>query len=411
MKNALFLSLSSIFSKPLPSFLSLFSVVCSITLLCALFLLTNGVKEGFLKNARNIDMVVGDKGSPLQLVLSSVYHMDIPNGNIDIRAMESLKKNHLVKKSVPLAVGDNYKGWRIVGTTTEYLGLYGLKIKQGHIFQKPFDVIAGAATGLDIGAVFSASHGFSAESDDVHADESYRIVGVLERSGTVADKLLLTPYEGVQETHAHHHHHEDQDSHESVEPHDEHEEDFTQQITALLVQVKTPAATMTLPKEINKLSNIQAAVPSYEIARLSKNLGLGEKLVYVLSLGLMGLSVLMLFSSLASSLIARQYDLAVLRVMGATPATLFATLLFEGGFIGVCGAIGGVFIGHIVAYIVVVTTPALQAMMMPWDMFTLHIQDFWLICLGLTAGLLAAVLPARSAMTMNISDLLSKGTL
>ena len=409
MKNALSLALSSIFSKPLSSFLCVFSTACAIGLLTSLFLLTNGLENGFIKNSKNIDVVLGAKGSPLQLVLSSVYQIDIPNGNIDMNDVQKIIKNPQIKKAVPIAVGDNYKGWRVVGTTADYLGLYDLKISEGQIFQKPFEVLAGFATGLKIGDTFVATHGFSADGSDVHEDAIYKVVGVLERSGTVADKLLITSIKSIQESHEHHDHHEDEEHHKH-DDHLAHDEKFSEEVTAVFLQVKNPMAVMTLPREINKNENLLAASPSYEMAKLSKNFGIGENFVVMLSLGLMGITILMLFSNLASNLVARQYDLAVLRVLGASPATIFLTVLFEGIFIGLGGAMVGILMGHGVAYMTVLNVPSLQAMMMPFDMLKFHLNDFYLISLGLISGFFAALLPAISASKIDIAALLSKGS-
>lgn len=414
MKNAFSLAISSIFNKPLSSFLSVFSVACAIGLLCGLSLLMNGIENGFSKNSKHIDVVIGAKGSPLQLVLSSVYQIDIPNGNIEIDDAKKIEKNAQIKKAVPIAVGDSYKGWRVVGTTSDYLGLYDLTITQGRIFQKPFEVLAGASTGLKIGDTFNASHGFSIDSDDVHDAYLYHVVGVLERSGTVADKLLITPYQSVQMLHSYHGDHDEehgnQNHHHDTPEEEAQEEALGHQITALLVQVKTPMAIMTLPREINNVENLLAASPSYEMARLSKNFGIGESFIYFLSLGLMVISVLMIFSNLASNLVVRQYDLAVIRVLGASPSMIFATVLFEGALIGMAGAITGLGIGHMITYITVSNTPSLQAMIMPLDMLKFQMQDLCLLLLGIGSGCLAALLPAQAASKMNITTLLSKGS-
>lgn len=406
MKHAFSLSLSSLKSRPLMTGLSALSVTCGIALLCALFLLTHGIEEGMSRNSRNIDVVVGAKGSPLQLVLSSVYHADIPNGNIEMKQMEDLSRNPRIKKMIPLTIGDNYKGWRVAGTTPDYLDLYGGSLKTGRIFQKPFEVVAGASTHLKIGEKFAASHGFSADSDDVHDAYLYEVVGILAPTGTVADKLLMTPFESVQQLHAHHEDHEEH--HESAKEEAE-EEAFSHQITALLIQVRSPLDVMTLPRQINQDSELLAASPAYEMTRLSKNLGLGKNLVLALSLSIIFLSMVMLFSSLASGLATRQYDLAILRVLGASPSTLFATVLFEGMGIGLIGSIGGLIIGHILAFLMGANIEALQSLIVSQTLLIPHLEDLYLLALGSFSGCIAALLPAFSAARTDIANLLAKG--
>lgn len=352
-------------------------------------------------------MVVGAKGSPLQLVLSSVYHIDIPNGNIDKALANKISKNPNIKQIVPIALGDNYKGFRVVGTTKDFLNLYGLELSSGDIFKNSFEVLAGASTGLKLGDTFAASHGFSTNNDDVHDAHLYTVIGILEKSGTVADRLLMTPYESVQKLHADHDHHHGHHGHNHKN--DDKHKNLSNEITALLIKVKTPMATMTLPRTLNQEGNILAAVPSYEIAKLSKNFGIGERLVFMLFFAFMGIAVLMIFSNLSSNLVTRQYDLAVMRVLGASPLIIFSIVLFEGILIGFLGALGGVFMGHLIAYMAVINIPSLEAMTIPKDILKPQIQDLYFLGLGLLSGCFAALLPAYKSLRIDIAALLAKG--
>src|SRR6185503_21334952 len=94
---------------------------------------------------RGIDLVVGAKGSPLQLVLCSVFHIDFPTGNIKQRDAEKLSKNRMVKKAIPMALGDSYQNFRIVGTDTSYTALFGARIKEGKWWAEDLEVVAGSS--------------------------------------------------------------------------------------------------------------------------------------------------------------------------------------------------------------------------------------------------------------------------
>ena len=226
-----------------------------------------------------------------------------------------------VKQAIPLALGDNYQGWRIVGTTPDYLALYHAVPAQGRIFAQPFEAVAGSLTGLKIGDKFAALHGFAADSDDVHNFHLYDIVGILPPTGTVLDRLITTPVESVQQLHSH----PDADDPDAKE-----ELKLGHQVTAVLIKVKSPVAILNLPREINRTTNILAASPAYQMTRLSQSLGFGRDVLTALGIGIVALSALMLLSTLASSLAARRYDLAVLRVLGASPAALATTIIAEG---------------------------------------------------------------------------------
>jgi putative ABC transport system permease protein len=207
--NAAQLSIASIKNRKLPSFLCVLAVACGIALLTSVFLLFSAAENGLMKNAAGVDVVVGAKGSTLQLVLSTIYHGDIPTGNIDMHEAEEISRNPNVKHAIPLAIGDNYKGFRVIGTTPEYLNLYKGEIAEGKKFGANYETVVGAKTGLALGEEFAARHGFSADSDDVHDDHMYNVVGILKPTGTVLDKLILTPYQSVQDLHSHHDEEED----------------------------------------------------------------------------------------------------------------------------------------------------------------------------------------------------------
>jgi len=125
------ISIKNIKSKPLYTFLSVFILSLSIALLLGIQQLEKSFKNQIENNLGNIDLVIGAKGSPLQLVLASVLHLDNPTGNISYTAAQKIGKNPMVNLAVPISYGDNYKGFRIVGTTDEYTSLYRAEFEKG----------------------------------------------------------------------------------------------------------------------------------------------------------------------------------------------------------------------------------------------------------------------------------------
>lgn len=413
--NAFTLAIASLRSRPMHSALCTAAVAAGIALLCAVFLLSQSVAAGFARNAQGIDVVVGTKGSPLQLVLSSVYHADIPAGNIPMHAYEEFEHHPHIRQAIPLALGDNFKGFRMVGTIPDYLNVYDAEFEDGQVFSSLFDVVAGADTGLKIGEKIAVTHGFSASGDDVHDDHLYTVTGVLKPSGTVLDKLLVTQVESVQRLHAGHHHEHDSDDHDGEEEghdghdHDDAAHDAMHQITSVLLQLRSPADVMRLPRQINEDSHLQAAVPSYEMARFTKSLGIGRQLVVALGAGFVLLAGVMLWATLSSGLALRRYDLAVLRVLGATPRRLAATVMAEAFLIAGFGAVMGVVCGHLVAYGTVLSIDSLQGIVLPHAVLQPQIMDAGFILIGLLAGLLASLAPSLTAARTDIAALLAKG--
>ncbi len=398
--NAVSLALAAVRSRPLHSALSVTAAAAGIALLCAIFLLSQAIDEGLSRNARGIDVVAGAKGSPIQLVLSAIYHADVPTGNIEMEDYQHLAHNRQVKQAIPLALGDNYKGWRVVGTTPDYLSLYHAQVAEGRVFSQPFEAVAGALTGLPVGSKFAALHGFAADSDDVHNFHLYTITGVLKPTGTVLDRLITTPVESVQQLHSH----PDADDPDAAE-----ELKLGHQVTAVLLKVKSPVAIMNLPREINRSTNILAASPSYQMARLSRSLGFGRDVLTALGIGIVILSMLMLLSTLASSLTARRYDLAVLRVLGASPVKLSATVIAEGLLLSGIGSVAGIIAGHSIAYVMASMIGSLSGVVLPVTLLAPQPWDAAFLMIGLGAGLVAGLVPALSAAQTDIAGLLARG--
>ena len=193
--SALRLVLAYLRLRPLNTVLNILLLALGLATIVVLLLVTSQVSEKMTQDARGIDLVVGAKGSPLQLILSSVYHIDIPTGNIALREAEQLKKNPMVKRAIPLALGDSFRGFRIVGTEPSYVELYGATFASGTFWQAPLEAVIGddvaRTSGLVLGSTFAGTHGLSA-SGGAHSDAPYKVVGILARSNSVLDRLVLT---------------------------------------------------------------------------------------------------------------------------------------------------------------------------------------------------------------------------
>ena len=265
-----------------------------------------------LKNdGKNIDIVIGAKGSPLQLVLSTVYHIDIPTGNISYNKVKKYLNSPQIEYSIPLALGDNWNGYRIVGTNYDYIKHYKGELEHGREWNKNFEIVAGSSVKIEINDEIKGAHGL-VDTGKVHSDEKYKVVGILKPTGTVIDRLLFTSLNSVLEIHNLHHldekdHHEHHNEESKEDHHEHHKEEIIkkdnhhiddhskndekhehtqkkatdvfdeQNITAFLIKTNNPIANINLPRLINKESSMQAANPAFEITRLSSMLGIGSK--------------------------------------------------------------------------------------------------------------------------------------
>lgn len=366
--------------------LNLMLIAFGTGMLAMLLLGVKQVGERLRDNAKGVDLVVGAKGSPLQLILCSIYFIDFPTGNIDEEDAKALAANPMIKKAVPLALGDNYAGFRIVGTDTGYVSLHGLELEKGRFWTKDFEIVIGAEVArtqnLKPGDRIYGSHGLSSD-EDIHEDHPYIVRGVLKKKGNVADNLVLTSLTSIWKMHG----------------------ADKREITSMLIQYRSRMAMVTLPAMINRSTAMQAASPAKESAHLFALIGVGVDSVQWFAVALMLLAGVSVFVSLYNSLRERVYDIAVMRVMGASRQTVFAMIIFEGVSLTTLGSIAGILIGHAGLHTIGYWQGSPQARL---DGLAFLPEEGFLLAAGLLIGIFAALLPAVQAYRIDISETMSK---
>lgn len=315
------ISIQNIKSKPLYTLLSISVLSLSIGLLLGIQQLKTSFEYQLENNLGDIDLVIGAKGSPLQLVLSSVLHLDNPTGNISYKEAKDIGKNPMIKSSVPISYGDNYKGYRIVGSTSEFMTFYKATIQEGNFAEKPMEVVLGHRVAeqlqLNIGDTFLSAHGLVENEIDVHS-EPLIVVGILAPTQKVIDRLILTNLETIWDVHDH------------GDDHEDHTDDEDKEITSLLISFRNPRALLTLPRKINKETNIQAALPKYELDKLYQVTGIGFQTISWIAYIILIISGLTIFISLYKMIKERAFDLALLRTYGASRMQLIKMVTYEG---------------------------------------------------------------------------------
>lgn len=439
--NDLTLVVNSIKDRWLSVLLSVLLTALGVTLVIIITQFGHHLHNRLTTDGKGIDIVVGAKGSPLQLVLSSVYHIDIPTGNMNYSDAQKWMKHPHVKQAIPLALGDNWKGRRIVGTTPAYIHHYKANLNEGRLWNKDYEVVVGSAVALNIGTEFVGAHGITGHGH-VHEDDSYTVVGVLKPTGTVLDRLILTSLNSVLDIHgqeviaikkdhsAHHDDHHDHGHHKhqdhgkkhdhATHEEDEHNHDHhghahhdeahakpakqSSEITALLLTTKSPIANINLPRTINRESALQAANPALETARLSAVLGIGLESFSALSFILIAIAAISVFSGLASGLENRSGDLAVLRALGYTKARVAIIILTEGILITVAGVVSGIAIAIFSYNTLCSVIPPLA---LSGAKFVMSTTVIYIIGAVITAGVIASLLPALRAANVDVVKQLS----
>lgn len=415
--NLLKLAWKNITHRPLNLILSMVLFGLGVGLIIILLLLNTQMKDNFDRNLAGIDMVIGAKGSPLQMILCSMYHIDNPTGNIQVaEAKPFLNPNHpLIKTHVPLSLGDSYKSHRIVGTNHDILSLYDGKIETGQLWEDDFDVTIGKSVAIDLGLklgdTFQSSHGFDDAEDMEHEHGNFVVKGILAPSGTVLDQLILSNLASIWEVHDHEGGDHDHDGHD----HSAHSvSNFNlldypdKEITSILVQFKnrTNFQALNMPRNINENTDMQAVSPAFEINKLYSMIGVGVDALRNLAIIIAIVSAFSIFISLFSSLRERKYELALMRVMGASPAKLFMLIVLEGLVLAIFGFLLGLIMSHI--GMEVLASYAKSSYRYSFTGKTFLNAELWVLLASLAIGFVAAIIPAIQAYRTDIHKTLSK---
>ena len=417
------LSFAYLRDRALNTALNILLLTLGVATMVILVLFSAQLGERFERDARGIDLVVGAKGSPLQLILSSIYQVDVPTGNIPLTTVETLRADPTVGEVIPLAQGDSFRGFRIVGTEPAYVAHYGGELAQGRLWAEPLETVLGAEvarqTGAGLGQRFLGSHGLSGDGHE-HDATPFTVVGILAPTGTVADRLILTSVESVWDVHgvaheshedgAHDHEHEHEHAEEAAAPANAsiREAHSAPEVTALLVKYRSPLAAVRLPNFINQQTALQAAAPAVETARLLSLVGVGLDAARGFAVLLIATSGLSIFVALYTALRQREGDMAMLRVMGARPAAIFGQVVLEGLLLAAAGALLGLAVGHGIVAIAAQAIPQLRDMGLSGAVF--EPAEAWILAGALLMGGLAALIPAARVFQVDIADTLQQAS-
>ena len=410
--NIFLLVWSYLKSKPLNTVLNIFLLALGIAVITVLLLFNKQLEEKISSNAKGIDLVIGAKGSPLQLILCNIFHIDFPTGNINLKEAERLAKNRLIKKAIPLALGDSYDAYRIIGTTRDYAELYNAELAQGEWWNHEMEVTIGANVAeqlkFSIGTKFESTHGLT-QGGHAHEEQKFVVVGILKRSNSVLDNLILTNVQSIWHVHANHEETDEQATSADFIPSklipSHPAGDSTKEITSMLVQYRSPMAVIQLPRIVNGQSSFQAASPAFETARLFSILGVGVDVLMAFAYVLVFISALSIFIALYNSLKERRYDLAIMRSMGASRSKLLISVLFEGSTITLLGSALGLVMAH--GIVVLMTKVVAEASKAGISGIVFYSEEWIILAGSLFLGLCCAFIPAVQAYRTDISKVLA----
>ena len=387
-----------LWARPLGAALNVLLLSLGLASITFLLLVGHQLSQAFTRDLAGVDVVVGAKGSPMQLILSGVLHVDVPPGNVPLEAVQALAKHPLVAQIIPISLGDSFQGFRIVGSSHDYPALYAATVAQGRLWDAPMQVVLGATTaaklGASLGQTFEGSHGLGG-GGHVHGDSAYTVVGILAPSASVLDRLILTDTASVWKAH--------EDS-TALDDDDRKTMEAEREVTMALVRYKTPLAAVSFPRYVNTSTEMQAAAPALEITRMLTMLGLGTDVLRAFAGVLLLTAGLSVFIALWSAVRERRGDLALLRMLGAPPSKVAALLLCEALWLGLLASALGLLLGQGFAaalawFLQLDNSLLLGGMVWPPALAVVPV-------LALAVSLGAALLPAVGAYRASVLELL-----
>ena len=387
-----------LWARPLAALLNVLLLTLGLASITFVVLVSEQVTRAFQRDLAGIDLVVGAKGSPLQLILSGVFHIDVPPGNVALADVRELAARPQVALLIPLSLGDSFRGHRIVGTTPDYLAHYKLSFAQGQAWSRSMEAVAGAqaarVAGLQPGSTFAGSHGLGG-GGHAHGETPYRITGVLAPCGCVVDRLILTGLESVWQVH---------EKAMATDEDDRKALEANREVTMALVRYRSPLAAASFPRYVNNETEMQAAAPAIEVTRLLRLLGVGSEVLRGVGAVLLLTAALSVFIALWTAVRERRADLAMLRMLGASPAKVAALLLAEGFWLAAIASVLGLLAGHALAALVGSVLQAQQSL--PLSGWQWAAGEAWIPVAALATAGLAALIPAISAYRVDVAQLL-----
>lgn len=382
-------------NRKVQTIITILVVAIGVAVTLSIMMLSGGIKQGIVRASEPYGMIVGSKGSANQLVFNTIFLMDNPLANIDQAFYEKLSQDERVSLAVPFALGDNYRGFRVVGTDVSFFGLKGrpvdppyFRLSSGRLFERSFEAVIGAdvarRTGLKPGDRFAGAHGVAAAAEpEEHADHPYTVVGVLAAVSAPSDQGIYVSIDSYWVAHEH----KDEalvgsaaganDGAESegtnaganagsvsegaadadvgsAAAHSENEEisgehpsgEGSRGVTAALIKPKSYIGLLKLYQEINAGKDAQAVLPGQVLAKLFDMMGGGERVLRDIGYVVLGMAALTVALALYGSTVERRRTVAILRAIGAGRLSVMTIVLLESALVTIIGCLLGTATGY-----------------------------------------------------------------
>ncbi len=319
-------ALKNLWTRKSKAILSAISIIMATTIGLLAFNISKQVEDGIITTVTYYDTLVGPSGSETQLALNTLFFTGSPVGTIEYENYEKLKKDYRVNDAIPFAMGDSFKGAKLIGTESRYLKNY--KLKDGKLFENKFEAVLGYNVAkenkLNVGDTFLSSHGISESGETGHQhNEPYTVSGVLAKTNTAYDNVVFINIEDVWHVHEHH------DENEAENHEEEHNEEEKGGVTAILLKTKNPGFQANLSSELNKISGVQAINPTTVVREIMENIDLSKQIVYVLCFVIGIMAFLIIYIIAVLNMYDAKKDIKLMRLLGISKGKINGILVIQ----------------------------------------------------------------------------------
>jgi putative ABC transport system permease protein len=352
--NLFLIAFRSLVNRKVTTGLTVLTIAMSVSLLIGIERIRQGTRQSFESTISGVDLIVGARSGPINLLLYTVFRIGNPTNNVSWKTYQEIASDAKVKWAVPISLGDSHKGYRVIGTTPDYFEHVGygggkkIEFEKGQVFTSTFEVVIGSTVakklGYHVDQEITLSHGTGEVSFQEHADKRFRIVGILKPTSTPVDQGLLVSLESMEALHM------DWDNGAPPLP----GKALSQQavlnrnltpeaITAFYLGVNKKIALLNLRRSINENPNeaLSAIMPGVTLMELWGLLGFVETALFSVSILVFISGLVAMLLALISTLNERRREMAVLRSVGAGQGFIFQLLVFESLLLTVAGATFG----------------------------------------------------------------------
>ena len=405
------LAVKSLLSRKVSVILTVVSLTLSISLYLSIDTLRLGAKKSFFGNVKTGDLILGSRSGEIQLLLYSLFQIGNPTNNISWDSYKEIEKNSDIEWMVPISLGDSHKQFRVMGTSKAYFEKYEyrnkkkLAFKSGNIFNDLFDVVIGSDVAkklnYNIDDNIVIAHGISSQS--LHDEFPFKVKGILKKTGTSADRLVLVSLEALEVIH------KDwktgikipnakklnKNNYNDLEP---------KEVTAAIIKLKSSIKVFQIQRQINKyeFEPLQAIIPGISLSKLWQIVSVTENVMLIISLMVIISSFIGMTAILYSTLNGRRKEMALLRIVGASPYTIFTLMITEALII----AISSIFISIcLIQVLALIFFPILdQNFGLYLEYKFLTVKDLLFLLSVLFLSVIVSVLPSLRASKDSINE-------